>query len=332
MLASGSGTTGVRGQSTYAATNTFLDAFAHFRNEKGLSASTIDLGIVTDVGYVARNLEQLPGINTLSHDRIEESEFLALVKGAISSWNDGESVSPQTLTECKLVAGKDIPWWASDPRFSHVLRNLESSGDAETHDTNFISVRKLLPKAKTLAEATQLICNSISSKLPSISMIPADEIGGEKPIVSYGIDSLIAVELRNWMVSGLDTNVPLLELIYSGSILKLPRTIATNSTLVDPSILKGEDNVIGEESVDGGGDAEYILFHIANNVSAITTGRSAVATNRVAEDATEVENDLLATASWELLNQTTELYGTEKAFRGYKYYRRPLWKFRLSFI
>lgn len=131
--------------------------------------------------------------------------------------------------------------------------------------------------------------------------------------MSYGIDSLVAVELRNWMVSQLDTNVPLLELIYSGSILKLARTIATNSTLVNPSILNGEDDVLGEQSVDGGGDAAYIISHIVKNVSAITTGRSAIATNGVAEDAMKVENDMIATASLELLNQTTELNGTGNA-------------------
>ncbi|MCJ1466203.1 hypothetical protein MMC07_004822 [Pseudocyphellaria aurata] len=309
MLASGSGITGVRGQSAYAATNTFLDAFAHFRNEKGLSASVIDLGIVADVGYVARNLEQLPGISTVSHDRIEENEFLALVKGAISGWKGEKQVSPQTLTGYKLVAGKDIPWWASDPRFSHVLRNLDSIVDAETHDPNVISVRKLLPKAKTLAEATQLVCEGISRKLSSISMIPADEICGEKPIASYGLDSLVALELRNWIVSELDTNIPLLELIYSGSIVKLARTIATNSTLVDPSILEGEDSAALREQNDAaaGAEAAFIASHIANNVSAITSGRSVIATNGATQHATDVENDVMALATNGVTEHATDV-------------------------
>lgn len=51
-----SGTSGVvgrgnRGQASYAATNTFLDAFGHYRHSLGLCANTDDLGGFDKVGY-----------------------------------------------------------------------------------------------------------------------------------------------------------------------------------------------------------------------------------------------------------------------------------------
>lgn len=55
MASSLSGTFGNYGQSNYAAANTFLDAFAQFRQGKGLAASTVDLGVVDEIGFVSRD-------------------------------------------------------------------------------------------------------------------------------------------------------------------------------------------------------------------------------------------------------------------------------------
>lgn len=55
MASSLSGTFGNYGQSNNAAANTFLDAFAQFRQGKGLAASTVDLGVVDEIGFVSRD-------------------------------------------------------------------------------------------------------------------------------------------------------------------------------------------------------------------------------------------------------------------------------------
>ncbi|KAB8199244.1 hypothetical protein BDV34DRAFT_231388 [Aspergillus parasiticus] len=41
------------GQANYAAANTFLDAFASWRQRQRLCANSVDLGLIKDVGYVA---------------------------------------------------------------------------------------------------------------------------------------------------------------------------------------------------------------------------------------------------------------------------------------
>ncbi|KAI1129648.1 hypothetical protein F5Y10DRAFT_263874 [Nemania abortiva] len=43
------------GQSNYASANNFIDAFVQFRQSRGLAASTIDLGVVNEIGCVSRN-------------------------------------------------------------------------------------------------------------------------------------------------------------------------------------------------------------------------------------------------------------------------------------
>ena len=53
MLSSISAVIGNRGQAAYAAANSFLDDFAHYRTSQGLSGTSINLGVVREVGHVA---------------------------------------------------------------------------------------------------------------------------------------------------------------------------------------------------------------------------------------------------------------------------------------
>ncbi|KJK66098.1 Enoylreductase [Aspergillus parasiticus SU-1] len=53
MLSSISGIGGKKGQSNYSAANTFLNAFAAYRQSLGLRANSVNLGLIEDVGYIA---------------------------------------------------------------------------------------------------------------------------------------------------------------------------------------------------------------------------------------------------------------------------------------
>ncbi len=84
MLGSLSGCIGTVGQSAYAATNTFFDAFASYRKGLELPAGVIDIGRVEQVGYVAENKEREAAVTFIGPDRLEEEELLALVKAHIT--------------------------------------------------------------------------------------------------------------------------------------------------------------------------------------------------------------------------------------------------------
>jgi hypothetical protein len=55
MLSSISGVAGQRGQANHAAANVFLDSFAAYRRKLGKVATSIDLGVIEDDGFVANN-------------------------------------------------------------------------------------------------------------------------------------------------------------------------------------------------------------------------------------------------------------------------------------
>ena len=57
MLSSLAGIIGSISQANYAAGNTFQDALVHYRHAQGLSAQSIDLGLIRGLGYVEEHEE-----------------------------------------------------------------------------------------------------------------------------------------------------------------------------------------------------------------------------------------------------------------------------------
>jgi len=231
LLASGSGIIGNAGQAAYAASNTFLDAFASYRSELGQPTTAIDIGIVESVGYVAENPDRQAEIAQVAHDRLSEDELLALIKAAITgAFSDNHS--EQTITGCKLLPNKPLPPWTADPKFAHVLLGTLSSTPAGDSSGESIAVRHLLRQTTSLQEAEQVICAALVQKLATLLLMAVEDIDSKKPVVAYGLDSLVAVEFRNWITLELDANVPLMELMNCPSVEGLAGKIAGKSGCV----------------------------------------------------------------------------------------------------
>ena len=235
MLASMSGYVANPGQAAYAASNTFLDSFATYRRTLGLQACTIDVGIVDSVGYVAENTERKAKISTAAHDRLKEAEFLALIKAAIAKTK--KDAFKHVLTGCKLDPQKPFPKWAEDPKFAHVLHAVRlqtsSSSSSNKCGSDTVPIKQLLKSADFPAAAADIVLQSLITKLSGLLMIVREDVDARKPLVAYGLDSLVAVELRNWISSDLEANVPLMELMNSPSIEVLAGKITERSRLVE---------------------------------------------------------------------------------------------------
>ena len=236
MLASMSGYFGIPGQAAYAASNTFLDSFAAYRRSLGLPACTVDIGIVESVGYVAENKDRKVEISAAAHDSLKEAEFLALLKASIDEAT--RDAFQQTLTGCKLDLQKPLTRWAKDTKFAHVLHaahlktSLPSSGNKSSTDS--VSIKKLLKSTTCPTTAVQIILESgLIPKLAALLMMPREDVDVRKPLVAYGLDSLVAVELRNWISRDLEANIPLMELMNNPSIEALAAKIAERSKLVE---------------------------------------------------------------------------------------------------
>src|SRR5690606_9293693 len=127
----------------------------------------------------------------------------------------------------------ELPPWASDPKFSHMIR-IETSNDTSTKEgkTAVASLSDKLSTATNLDEATEIVCQTILEKLSKVLVIPVEDMDVSKPTHAYGVDSLVAVELRNWLNRDAKADVPVFEIMGSKSLGELARKVAVKSKLL----------------------------------------------------------------------------------------------------
>ncbi|KAL9016615.1 MAG: hypothetical protein Q9180_008791 [Flavoplaca navasiana] len=185
-------------------------------------------------------MESTSAITSTAQDHLSEAELLAVVKASIIKPIAGCDYA-QTITGLRLQSGKPAPLWSSDPKFAHILAaHAAITGGANDVSNTAHTTRHLLKHATTLTSAIHIVGEAVSQRLSSLLMISADDIDVSKPVVAYGLDSLVAVELRNWITSGLEANVPLIELMNSPSIEHLAGKIVGKSRIVEKGLVDAE--------------------------------------------------------------------------------------------
>jgi NAD(P)-dependent dehydrogenase (short-subunit alcohol dehydrogenase family)/acyl carrier protein len=233
------GVFGNEGQAAYGAASAFQDAFANHRNAVGLPATCIDLGMVTGVGYVAERTDLQRNLQERGFEGISEDECMAIIESAIMAPKRDAGLDAAIMTGVGLVdfakggSSSTRPFYHT-PKFSHFRRMAFSSSSSSSNDESGTAakVRDLLKAATDFAEAIQVIVDAVLRKIGSLLMVPAEDLSAARAMADYGMDSLVAVEMRNWITRDLEVTVPILELLGSVSINDLCKNIAKQSKLV----------------------------------------------------------------------------------------------------
>jgi len=238
MLSSVVGLAGDPSQAAYVAASVFEDAFADFRNRQGLPAVTLDLGKVVDIGIVAERFSARRGVRGLWSRDLHEEEVMATIKSAI--------IQPLRMNgPGSSIIGLKAWSPAADPVFQAPLfshfRRAAMNGPRKSDQEGVTGprIRGILRHAKSLDDAARKACKELISKTSSLLMMPAEDLDPSKSMAEYGMDSLVAVEMRNWLLRELDCAMPILELMGSVSLLDLSVKVVKKSKLVSPSILAG---------------------------------------------------------------------------------------------
>ncbi|KAM3537331.1 hypothetical protein ARSEF1564_009747 [Beauveria bassiana] len=237
MLSSVAGVAGHTSQANYAAGNSFEDALARHRAVSGLAAVTIDLGAVRSVGYVAEKEsegdERLRArVEAIGFGSIDIAQVLRIVEYAIrepirKSPVDSQIIlGPNQDTLCR-ESGMRL-----DRRFG-TLRVVSQRGliaaPGSSNRASAADLSNALSKAATIEEATVLLIKAISAKIAEIFNLGLSDIDVALPMSRYGVDSLVAVELRNWLNGGAKAKVTVFEILQSASLNEFSALVATQS-------------------------------------------------------------------------------------------------------
>lgn len=240
MLSSGTGIIGSFGQGNYAAGNTFQDAFARWRTSHGLPARTIDLGPVEGEGYAAENENALEFTLRQGMGIVKLDEVMSLINHAIAFPLLHDVAASQTLAATRRAdptSGTDeAAVQRVDPKFSHLWTSSSTASRTVKVGGEF-DFKSELRSATTFSTAVDAAQTAIINKLSKLLAMQIEDISAERPVGSYGMDSLISVELRNWMSVQLEAAIQQFELMSAKSIRDLASMATERSRLVAASIV-----------------------------------------------------------------------------------------------
>lgn len=232
VISSAAGAVGNRGQGAYSAANTFLNAFTQYRLSRGLPASSIDLTAVSDGGHLAENADMMAEVmRNLGSDTICEAEVLALMGAAISG-KLAATCNNHTITGMRITPV--APFWTPDAKFKHLRIAAEELAKANnTGEAAQISFNAQLKAAQSLEEAHAAVTAGLVSKLAAVLMLEIEDMDVSRSLGNYALDSLVAIEVRNFITREFEANMQVLELLSSGSIDSLAKAICGKSKLVN---------------------------------------------------------------------------------------------------
>ena len=207
---------GHAGQANYAAANALLDGLAHFRRNRSLPALVVNWGHLGEVGYLAQR-QQLG-------ERLERQGVLSFT---VQQATDCLEYAMQTQARQLSVLRMDWTIWRGlgvtnrvSPRFAHLLRNRPAASET---DAEHVTPDQL--RSAPSAAWPGLVERMLRGKACGLLGIPAAQIEASVPLLELGLDSLMAVELRNWIESQIGASVPISTLMRGASLRGTTDTI-----------------------------------------------------------------------------------------------------------
>jgi acyl transferase domain-containing protein/ubiquinone/menaquinone biosynthesis C-methylase UbiE/acyl carrier protein len=206
---------GIGGQANYASANAFLDSLSYYRQSQGLPSVTISWGYLGDVGWVARNEDIGARLRALGVKSFTPRQALTLFDRFLRE-------------EPPHVGVMSIDWrtWGEvasavrvSPRFADLVL-ASSQGLEEGRKRSGAAIRNELLAAPP-EERLGLMETIVREQVARVLGASPAKLEADKPLTELGLDSLMAVELRNWIEGELRLSLPTVELMRGPTVVRL---------------------------------------------------------------------------------------------------------------
>lgn len=178
---------GNAGQGSYAMANAFLDQFAEARKYRGLAASSINLGALADVGFLADKPKVRSIINRLGTNFVSTCFAVKAL----------ENITVMGLTRVGVF---DMDWrlWRERMRFAGVPGKLAhvigTQSGVQSGAQARIDIRKALERVAA-TDRLAVIERYIADVVAAILAVEANSVDPTVNLSSHGLDSLSSVEM-----------------------------------------------------------------------------------------------------------------------------------------
>jgi aryl carrier-like protein len=243
LLSSLCGIVGNLGQANYAAGNTYQDALAQHRVSQGEKATSLDIGAMASVGIIAENTDF---IGLMGHDEdvirvVQENEFhsaLDIYLGpdapAAESEMGAQALVGMSTPQVYIDKGIELPSLLSQRLYASIARLGSHSSDMNmsgSRDADGINYPSLFRSASSIEDASSVVISALTSKLSRALSVAPEDLDPSKPLHQYGVDSLVAVELRNWFGKEFEASVTVLKIMNAVDVRAVAALVVAESTV-----------------------------------------------------------------------------------------------------
>lgn len=230
-----SGSFGTPGQANYAAGNTYLTALFQHRRALGLPASMLHIGLVEDIGYLAQNPTRAEALRAAGGFFLRTRQLLEGLNWALISSSQLGDCSDHQLTiglrcEKTLSDPANRVIWKKDARMAmyhnHEVSSRGAGADGESDDSLRLFMASVEAEPGLLDDpaSLELVAREIGARVYMFMLRPAEEADPAASLASLGVDSLVTIEIRNWIKRNFGgVELSTLEILNSGTIEGLGR-------------------------------------------------------------------------------------------------------------
>ncbi|KAG6010455.1 Type I Iterative PKS [Claviceps maximensis] len=241
FLASSAGVIGNRGQANYAAGNSFQDALAHHCRLQGKRAVSIDLGPVLEAGMLTGDEDVLDKLRSNGFYGIRHDDFLTVITYAMTTEMSADAALAPPPAQIILGVGTGgllqqnkpaDPYWSRTALFAYMnlvdmpSPDLSSSAAAVENARGILGLKTALARALSTEAAAALIRNGLAHMLAKAMTLLPEEVDVHRPPNAYGVDSLVAVGVRNWILGHCAVEMSVFEVLSNDTISQMASTIA----------------------------------------------------------------------------------------------------------
>lgn len=221
LFSSASSLIGSPGQGNYAAANAYMDGLAEYRRSRGLPALSIQWAPWTEVGLAARP-ERGGRLAQRGFDGITPEQGLAAFEILAAGLQAVIGVMPIRMDQWREFYPSALQW----PYLSQLIQEMESgSGGVEAVERSAVSrtsgilaeILAIKPGDDSTVALHDLrrdhLMAYIQSQLAQVLGMSAGQIDAHTSLAYLGLDSLMAVELKNRLETNLKLVLPVTALL-----------------------------------------------------------------------------------------------------------------------
>lgn len=233
LLSSAAGILGPRGASNYAAANAYMDMLSYTYRPKRAHLLVLNLGPVKEAGIVARNRRLYDVFMTQGFVEVTNKEIRRLL-----DYSCGPAAQRDQCHQIITSLSRDAfeaanPVALNRPLLrllpSAKLRDISTNEEHAKREDAQLSIREVLSSAVHPEQAVEMVIPVMVAKIAALTGVNATTLEEDHPLESIGMDSLIVIDLKNWIQREFGVSMQPSEIMEALGVSILANTLVNKS-------------------------------------------------------------------------------------------------------